>query len=72
MYLVKFDWDKLMHTFMVNMQYSILGYNEPTFILDKFTLQFTFKDTYLFIKKTIRKWEKLNQERSKIWFPCTY
>lgn len=44
-----------MHTFMVNMQYSILGYNEPTFILDKFTLQFTIKDTYLFIRKIIRK-----------------
>lgn len=44
-----------MHTFMVNMQYSILGYNEPTFILDKFTLQITIKDTYLFIKKIIRK-----------------
>lgn len=49
-----------MHTFMVNMQYSIPGYNEPTFIYmyDKFVLRFTIKDAYLFIKKIVRKWEK--------------
>lgn len=44
-----------MHTFMVNMQYSIPGYSEPTFIYDRFVLRFTIKDAYLFIKKIVRK-----------------